>query len=254
MPVALDRPLAPMQRALWMSQRMNPEAPVQNMALLVHIDDRIDPARLAVAFEKLVDQVDVLRTRIIEPQGTPIVRLDAEPQQAATLPISRADAEQWATARVAPPIDISVRGYDSVMLQHEDNTVSWYLALHHTITDATSSANVFAATAAIYHGEQVDPGSYYAWAQQFSKTSIDADESPDAKRRAQATTYWQQRKPAPGIDQLYQPADRRDGQAGGYRRDGARRGSRRMVGSKPKRLAGLDRFLTPIAKASHISG
>jgi len=207
-PVAQDRTLAPMQRTLWMSQRMHPEAPVQNMAMLVHIDGEIDAARLAAAFDKLVDEVDVLRTRIVEHQGTPTVRLDAERQQEKIVSISRDDAEQWASARVARPIDISVRGYDSVILQHEDNTVSWYLALHHTITDATSSVNVFSATAAIYHQKPIECGSYYAWAQQFQKsltTGSSADVDPTSRRRDKAAQLWQQRSPAPRIEQLYQP-------------------------------------------------
>ena len=189
MPVALDRPLAPMQRALWMSQRMHPESPVQNMALLVHIDGAIDTGKLATAYDRVIDEVDVLRTRIAEHQGTPTVRLDAERQQEIVISISRDDAEQWATERVATPIDISVRGYDSVILQHEDNTVSWYLAFHHTITDAVSMANVFAATAAAYHREPIEAGSYYTWAQQFSRPAAGTDERPDAKRRVQAMAF-----------------------------------------------------------------
>ena len=39
--------------------------------------------------------------------------------------------------------------------RHGDGTVSWYLALHHTITDATSSSLVFEATAAAYRESRV---------------------------------------------------------------------------------------------------
>ena len=68
--------------------------------------------------------------------------------------LARADARAWAEARAQRPIDITQSGFDSAILCHEDGTVSWYLALHHTITDATSSALVFAATAAAYFGAE----------------------------------------------------------------------------------------------------
>ena len=68
-----------MQRGLWMSQRLPPDAPVQNMALLTHIDGSVDVDRLATAFDRVVDEVDVLRTRFTEAPGTPPVRPDATP-------------------------------------------------------------------------------------------------------------------------------------------------------------------------------
>ena len=41
--VRTGRSLAPMQRSLWMSQRRHPDAPLQNMVHLSHIDGAIDP-------------------------------------------------------------------------------------------------------------------------------------------------------------------------------------------------------------------
>ncbi|MEM9134198.1 MAG: amino acid adenylation domain-containing protein [Actinomycetota bacterium] len=215
-PVTLStgRQLAAAQRPLWLSQRLHPEAPVQNMALLTHIDGEVDPQRLADAFESTVDQLDALRTRIAEEDGKPVVHLNAERQPPEIQPIDRDKAATWAEARVATPLDTSVRGYDSVLLPHGDGTLSWYLCLHHTITDATSSALVFAATAANYHGEPLDHGSYYQWSDARRRELTVADPaavtngdepSPALVRDRRALDHWAARSAAPVVDRLYRP-------------------------------------------------
>ena len=167
-PVALRRgqPLAPMQRPLWMSQRSHPNAPMQNMALLTHIEGAVDPRRLASAFVQVVEASDVLRTRITEQDGLPLVTLDAEPQDVVIIDLDRGHAESWAAERVKKPLDMSVRGWDSALLVHPDGTLSWYLNLHHTITDATASSLVFDATAAAYYGTEPQLERYYSWARE----------------------------------------------------------------------------------------
>ncbi|MGF1598328.1 MAG: amino acid adenylation domain-containing protein [Acidimicrobiales bacterium] len=188
-----------MQRALWTSQRLHPGAPVQNMAILTHIDGAVDPDRLAEAFEQVVAASDVLRSRIVDAGGTPLVRLDAEPQPRQVVDLDRTEAEAWARRRVATPVDLSVRGYDSVVLRHGDGTVSWYLDLHHAITDATSSALVFEATADAYHGRPPRLEPYY-------RRVAERDGDPARSRRAdRANAHWQQRTAPPAPGRLYQP-------------------------------------------------
>ncbi len=167
------------------------------MALLTHIDGPVDPGRLADAFAAVVAASDALRTRIADDGGTALVRLDAEPQPAEIVDLPRHHARAWAEARVATPIDMAVRGYDSALLRHPDGTLSWYLALHHTITDATSSSLVFAATAASYHGTPPSLDPYYRWARA-------QDDRGDA-RRERALAHWRARPAAPGLARLYRP-------------------------------------------------
>jgi amino acid adenylation domain-containing protein len=194
--VRQGRKLTPMQRPLWMSQRRHPDAPVQNMALLSTIDGPIDPRLLAQAFERVVAASDALRSRIVEDGGSPVVRLDGTPPATEIVDVARADAVTWAEARARHPIDITRAGFDSAVLVHDDGTVSWYLDLHHTVTDATSSALVFAATAAAYEGKDPDLPSYYGWWSELS--------ARDDERTARALAHWRDREASPGIGRLYQ--------------------------------------------------
>jgi amino acid adenylation domain-containing protein len=198
-PVVLRRgkSLAPMQRPLWASQRRHVDAPVQNMALLTWIDGPVDPTRLADAFGRVVEASDALRTRIVEDGATAVVQIATDLPPTEIVRLSRAEARAWADERAQRPIDVGRCGFDSAVLDHEDGSVSWYLALHHTITDATSSALVFAATASAYGGAEVRLDSYYDWAADL--------EGRGGARHERAVAHWRDRRAAPGVGRLYQP-------------------------------------------------
>lgn len=206
----LGRPLAPMQRPLWVSQRQHPESPMQNMALLTHIANNngvaVDAARLASAFEQVVAASDALRTRIVEEDGAAVVHLDAAPQPTQIIDIDHSLAAVWADARTSRPLDMAVRGWDSVVLRHEDHSLSWYLNLHHTITDATSSALVFAATADVYYEKTLKLDSYYHAVNRTGnkRTGNKQTGSTNPKRADRAATYWADRAPNEPVRRLYQ--------------------------------------------------
>ena len=146
--------LSAAQRALWSSQLRHPDSPLQNMALVTHIDGPVDADRLSRAFRQVVAASDTLRLTI----GREVGIAPDPPADSDIVELERTEVPSWARDRVSSPIDVSVCVYDSVILPHPDGTVSWYLALHHVATDATSSALVFEATAAAYDGRPFDLG------------------------------------------------------------------------------------------------
>jgi len=211
-PVRLGRRrrLSPMQRSLLASQLANPDHPAQNTALLSHIQGPVDADRLAAAFATVVAANDVLRTRIGGPgsdtvDGIDLVDRDAIPPT-EIIEAERSDFEASARVRAAEPIDLSACTWDSVIAVHPDGTASWFLNLHHVVTDATSSAMVFQATAAAYHGLDVEPSaSYYEWANRLA-ASLDQPSGPVVK----ASDHWRSRDAAPRIGRLYRAPDRPD--------------------------------------------
>lgn len=190
--------LSSAQRSLWSSQRRNPTSPLQNMALLTSFEALVDPDRLSAAFASVVAASDTLRLRI----DGDVPSLIDTPPLSQRIEIARSKIEAWAEDRIVSPIDMSVCGYDSVILVHEDDTVSWYLGLHHVLTDATSSALVHAATARAYAGENLDDVlSYNAWAAGI--------EDRTDRRRTKAMAHWSARVPAPVLADLYRPVRQR---------------------------------------------
>ncbi len=188
----------PMQRGLLASQARFPGSPLQNMALITHLDGPVDPDRLATAFETVVLCSDVLRTTVRD--GRSGVHLAERPIRSEILDVPRSEVTEWAERRARRPIDLGRAAYDSAVLRHGDGTSSWYLALHHAVTDATSSMLVFDRTAAAYHGEVVGTSSYYEW---WQRAAVDP-------RRDRSATYWSDRPPAPRVGRLYEAVGRPD--------------------------------------------
>ena len=132
------RPLAPMQRGLWMSQRRHPAAPLLNMVKLTRFGGPVDVDRLVAAFARVVEASATLATRIVDDGSGPVVQDVSGPALTEVLDLPAADALAWAEERLRTPIDVAVRPYDSVVLRHPDGTASWYLGLHHLVTDAAA--------------------------------------------------------------------------------------------------------------------
>jgi len=183
------------QRALWSSQRRHPDSPLQNMALLTHIDGAVEVDRLVGAFDAVVAESRMLRLTIAD-DDTAVV-LDHQPVTSEILHMPRQEVAAWARLRVEQPIDVSRAVYDSVVIGHDDGTASWYLCLHHVATDATSSALIFQATTAAYHGEP------------FEIDDLPNDSAPSNKRRERAGAFWAERTPSPLDDTMYQRIDQR---------------------------------------------
>lgn len=194
--IGRGRELTAMQRSLWASQAKSPSSPHQNTALLWHIEAELDLDRLGIAFAAVVSASDALRTTIVSEAGRTMAVLTKATAVTEQLVMSYDDAQVWAASRAAITMDSTVSLLDSVAIDHQDGTVSWFLNLHHSITDATSSASVFAATASAYDGQDLDIDSYYEW----------ADAQANDERTVAASNFWDSQPISPKVGRLYGPA------------------------------------------------
>ena len=197
--------LTEMQRPLWASQRLFPDSALQNTAHLAYLDcsDRsFDAATLSDAFAAVVAASDVLRTRITSTSRGEQVDVSTDVAPSLIFSMNHNDTADWAAERAKRPLDLAVRGYDSVIINHEDGSASWYLNLHHVVTDATSTSLVFEATARAYQGMAVSFPSYYA--------RTDNHPADLGKRSRRAQRFWNQRQKPPVVGQLYQTPPKRD--------------------------------------------
>ncbi len=207
------RTLSPMQRALWASQLNHPDAPVQNMARLTQIHGPIDAVRLARAFQSVVAASDVLRTRV-SGSGAEVTLIPTDQlPESEIIAIPADEVMAWAEQRATNTVDLSVAGYDSAIATHPDGTATWFLNMHHVITDAKSSSLVLQATAEAYFepsdgaedaSAAVDPAlSYYSWAKELATTL----EKAEKKQTKRAIAHWRDRKSAEKVGRLYSSND-----------------------------------------------
>jgi amino acid adenylation domain-containing protein len=150
-PVA-ERPLAAAQAPIWASQRLAPDVPLANMAEIHRIHGSLDPGLFETAFDLVVAASDALRTVVHDVPGrAPVQRvLPTPPARTELVDLDRTDVDAWCERRIAHPVDARRCGYDSALLRHGPDDWTWWIDLHHVITDASSSALVFHTTSAVY--------------------------------------------------------------------------------------------------------
>lgn len=173
------------------------------MAQLIHIDGPVDPDRLSEAFDQVVAAHDALRTRIRTVDGAPrAVVLDVDDGQdwrnsTEVIELEQAGVSGWAQDRVGRPLDEARAPIDSVLLRHADGTATWFLDLHHVVTDATSTALIVADTAAAYGGAAIEATSFLDWVER-------SESLPGIDR---AIEHWT-RTTLPSVGALYRTAAR----------------------------------------------
>ena len=189
--------LTPAQELIWTSQRLQPDSPHQNMALLTRFSDAVDPERFCAAVDAVVAQSDALRTRIRAVDGVPHPLVGTEPPAPCFhLRLDREQVEPWVNQRLHVPLDLANAAYESVLLE-VDGEWAWWMNAHHIVIDAASSGNIFRAVAAQYHGAPWAMPAYEdVW------TELGSIHNPDRVQRAR--DRWAL-APAANPTQLYQP-------------------------------------------------
>lgn len=193
------RSLSPAQELIWTSQRLEPESPHQNMALLTKFDAPIDPDRFIAAVDAVVGRSDALRTTVRDVDGVPHPTIAASAPVGCKLArVAPADLERWMDERISVPLDVSRSCYESVLVDLGEDAWAWFMNVHHIAIDATSSANLFTAVAAEYHGETVELPDY-------QQTWTELLDSVVPKRLTRARDFWAMH-PQGEPTRLYEPS------------------------------------------------
>jgi amino acid adenylation domain-containing protein len=194
--------LTKIQQQIWAGDRLAPDSPQANMAHLHRIDGIVDPVRFIASVTLVVDRCDSLRTTFSGVDGVPKAHLMQEtPPETLVVLLDKSDVADWANQRISLPIDISRCTYDSVLIVHPDQTATWWMNIHHIVTDAWASALIFKAVSAAYHDESLEglTGSFRAYASQLNA----AVRSP---RWEKASAHWKTVAPVEVTGTWYLPS------------------------------------------------
>ena len=144
------------QHLMWMGHKLDPTAPLYNMAVRFDVDGPVDADAFGRAFEALVAGSDTMRTVVTERDGVPrqVVlasmpdRLERVDLSAATDPDAACAA--WVGARCRRPFRLETCLYDAALIRRGDDRFTWYLNQHHLATDAWSTSLVCKRISALY--------------------------------------------------------------------------------------------------------
>jgi amino acid adenylation domain-containing protein/non-ribosomal peptide synthase protein (TIGR01720 family) len=185
------------QFLMWMGQRTAPQVPLYNVIQAFSIHGSLQVPAFQQAFQRLVDDNDVLRTVIREVDGLPqqhvlhsvTATIDLVDFSAAADP--QAAYRAWLDERKVRVLPFDQPLYDSALIRLAATHFVWYLGQHHIITDALSGDLIFKRVAATYrqileHRQQEHPPP----PQYAEHISFESDLRRTADFR-QAVSYWQ---------------------------------------------------------------
>lgn len=154
----VTRALTGNERLIYAGQKLNPDQPLYNMALAIHVAVRLDADRLARALDSVVSEADALRTVVREEGGTP--RIAILPDVGIALEVVEVPASGWIggtlqdelgkRARRTLPMDRPM--IDVALYRGADRSVL-FLNQHHLITDAESVGLLYRRLSEAYAGD-----------------------------------------------------------------------------------------------------
>ena len=187
------------QQQIWTSQRLEPSAPLANMGKRHRIAGVIDADRFVRAFDEVVAASDALRTVIVDERDRSVGRvLASPPRRTEVVDLDLVDLDDWCRARIERVVDATACSYDSVLLRHDAGDWTWWLDLHHVVTDAAGSAVVFRSTSeryaalASHDSTAIELPSFVEY---VAAVEAAATSERGAPRRAARVAEWTRRSP-----------------------------------------------------------
>ncbi len=158
------------QLLIWTGQQIIPSSPMYNMALAFELPIAIDAAKFQLAFQKLIDCCDAMRTVFVEKDGHPQQKiLSSFPYKMSFEDFSNQSEKSlflknWLEKRSQWQFDITECLFDSVLIKMAKDQYVWYFNEHHLITDAWATTRQYQMVAQCYDrlekGEKMDDLSF----------------------------------------------------------------------------------------------
>ena len=194
------------QLLFWVGQQLNPDAPLYNMALAFHISGKIYPDHFQNAFQRVVDDSDVLRTIFNDDAGVPLQNVVPKLSYQVTFLDWSGDHRaksafaDWALKRTQQSFNLSVCLFDCVLIKISDEHFVWYFNQHHLVTDAWSVSVLYKAVSKAYQVLVEDSATPERSIHPFKKFI----EHEHRNRTNDVNVYWQKRsKELPVPPSLY---------------------------------------------------
>jgi amino acid adenylation domain-containing protein len=153
---AMTGTLTQSQKMLWSGQRLDPSAPLYNMALVFRIAAAVDCKQFQRAFADVVAGCDALRTVFVDGKGAPVRQvlwsIDSRVQVVDFLqePVPADAAQEWCKGRARRVFALDAPLFECALLQVHPDETWWFFNQHHLITDASATALVYKRVASAY--------------------------------------------------------------------------------------------------------
>ena len=142
--------------AIWTGQKIHPDVPIYNEALIWKLSGSVNTQIFQKCFQKLVNLTDSLRLTFHELKDGPVqcvehhLNYKVEVIDWTNKTVEERDVLEWADIQTTTIFDITKRNFDSILIKTSPKTFYWFLNEHHLITDATTQSLIFERMTALY--------------------------------------------------------------------------------------------------------
>nr|BAW27727.1 hypothetical non-ribosomal peptide synthetase [Streptomyces sp. TB090715LN-01]BAW27728.1 hypothetical non-ribosomal peptide synthetase [Streptomyces sp. TB090715LN-02]BAW27729.1 hypothetical non-ribosomal peptide synthetase [Streptomyces sp. SoC090715LN-16] len=172
------RALSAAQAGIWNTYRLDPKNPNDSIGEYLEIRGRIDPDVLLTSFRRAVGEVDALRVRFAEADGSvfqypdrvndrPLLVLDLRSEADP-----RKEAEAWMRADMEVPVDLHCGPvFSMAIFRVADDLTFLYHRYHRLVSDVLSGSTTLGRTARIHtatvNGEDISDAGFAPLAKQL---------------------------------------------------------------------------------------
>ncbi|WP_298345526.1 amino acid adenylation domain-containing protein [uncultured Algibacter sp.] len=197
------------QKLLWLGQELNPKSPMYNMVMVYEISGEVSYIHFKNAFEKLVEQNDVLRSVFDFENGEPIQKYLSNIEYEVLFEdfSNHEDPKkayfEWQKGRVSKIFDTKKCLFDCALIKLSKEKFIWYINQHHLITDGWSTTIMLSKISDLYSQgirNSFDDTKLYSY-----KAFIDIhSENSNNNKHNQNKIYWEEKvKEYPNVPSLY---------------------------------------------------
>ena len=166
------------------------------MAMAFHINGAIDASTFSIAFQRVIDTSDALRTIFLELDGTPLqqiideLQFDTELIDISDNPSPDETAELLMKQRAQTQFVLEERLFDSALYQLEQNRYVWFINQHHLICDAWSCAVLHQRVSEYYQLALENRLSEVVTPPQFEDYRVTENSGRNNAEGVEAARYW----------------------------------------------------------------
>ncbi len=185
------------QLLVWLGQKLHPNVPLYNIPIFAIISGQIDIDNLRQAFQILVNSADMLRTVIEEVQGVAQQKVLSELNYLLDYfdfsnLTSESQLQDWMVEKSQYIFNNNEVLFYSALVKLPNNSLAWYLNMHHLIGDGWSGPLIFERVSEIY--QQLVSDSFETFSlPQFQDYLLKEKQEKASKRYLSALNYWQKK-------------------------------------------------------------
>lgn len=178
-PKALSYPIAAVQKGLYLIDQLKDTPTIYNMPQCFEIRGCINEKQLAIAYQRLVDRHETLRTSFREKDSELMQYIEDQLSvNLLTININETQIYEAYTHFIAP-FDLHHAPLIRLQLVKTDKTNYLFLDMHHIISDGMSLAIVITDLIKLYNGEELKPLriQYKDYSDWFNKKDLTAQKN-----------------------------------------------------------------------------